>query len=157
MHYMTNNEKVNWILSDPKKIQAALFLLNHFMRGLQREENCELFIQLVDNYANYKTNQSYNLTASIYNELFEILNKFNRNEQGYLFFSRISQNLDNTKFYNTKSFAIYFAYQLKQYDLIQNILNSFFIQLQSESYSDAYNFCMLNFYKGLIFLSFKVI
>jgi len=157
MHYLTNHEKVNWILSDPKRKHAALFLINHFMINLQNEQNCELFIQLVDNYANYQTIKIYNINASIYNELFKILNKFNRNEQGYIFFSRISQNVDNTKFYTTKSFAIYFAYQLKQYDQVQNILNSFFIQLQSDTYSDAYNFCMMNFYRGLIFLSYKVI
>ncbi len=153
---MTNLEKADWILSDPKKIQVALFLLRHYMRNQLREENCELFMQLVDTYVNYQNNQNFKLISLVYKELFYFLNKFNRNEQGYLFFTRVSQNLDKNKFYNTKSFAVYFAYQIKQYDHIENILNTFFIQLQSESYGDAYDFCLLNFYKGLVFLSHKV-
>lgn len=153
---MLDQEKRIMIQSDIKKSYAAIFLIRHFIKIQEIEEGIELLIELVQRYVNYLTNDNFKLISVTYRELFYLLNKFNMNEHGYHFFSRVSDSLNINKFYNTKSYAVYFAYQLKQYDLIENIKNTFFIQFQSVLYGEAYDFSMMNFYKGLIFLSNKV-
>lgn len=67
-------------------------------------------------------------------------------------FSHIATFYDTNVFAPSKAYAVYFAYQLKSFDKVKNILHTLYIECQSDSYSDAYDCCMLHLYKGLIHL-----
>ena len=153
---MINEEKRQIILQDPLKTNAAVLLIKKLIMNLQNEDNSDLFLNLCRLYLYQHSNIDPILTSSVFRSLFKHLNNFKKYQEGYVFFSRVSEILNKNIFFNAQAYTVYFAYQLKQYDLIENTLNTLLIQFQSESYGSAYDFCMLNFYKGLILLSMKV-
>lgn len=71
----------------------------------------------------------------------------------YLFNS--VQNNSNT-FWPNQAYSVYFAYLDKDYSNVQTILKNLLIQLKEYQYKEVYDFTMLNFYRGLIFLSEEV-
>lgn len=97
--------------------------------------------------------RSFTYYPNIMREMFAHLNKPNRYRKGLEFFSGVASLVDANVFSNTKAYAIYFAYQLKSYENVKHIRDTFFIELRSDGYKDAYDFTMMNFYKGLIYLA----
>jgi hypothetical protein len=88
-----------------------------------------------------------------------MFNNKNRYDLGYELFSLMNRLYEEDNiFTNTKAYLIYFAYHIKNYEGdAGKILNTFFIELKSTAYKNSYDFCMMNFYKGLIFLLLGVI
>jgi hypothetical protein len=51
---------------------------------------------------------------------------------------------------------MYYAYQTKKWDLVENIVKTFFIRINSTDYKDFVDFWMMNFYKGLYYIANEV-
>lgn len=116
-------------------------------------------IQVFSNFANKFVGDSTINSKSagvLMRGLFELINEFKLDHFGFGFFSRFAEVGITNEFNNTKAYAVYYAYQNKNYLAVQKILDNFFIELKSVNYVDVLDFNILNYYKGLIFLSQKV-
>jgi len=77
--------------------------------------------------------------------------------EGYKFFSEICNQLNNKFFYVEMAFALFFAYQLKMFDNVKNILNIHFLKFDFNNYDSLKYYCMYFFYQGQYFISIKVL
>jgi hypothetical protein len=68
-------------------------------------------------------------------------------------FSQLATSYPENEFATCKAYAIYNAYQIKNYSKVEAILGNFYIYLNSKDYSDYVDFITMNYFKGLIFLS----
>jgi hypothetical protein len=112
-----------------------------------------LIYQLLPQYINSNTVEYHEIVGNIVSNFFSIFVKTNQNEQGLTLFHQIQRSFDANVFDSSKAYSVYFAYQLRDYSSVEHLLNRFFIEFTSDSYQRSYDFCMFNYYKGLIFLS----
>lgn len=152
---MIGNEGIQFFLSDNKRYNVVLNLILFYQEILNKEEHIEIFINLINTYLNTIECTRYHLSNLIFRYLFDLLINYNRNELGLEIFTSLSNHYEINLFNNSKAYAIYFSYQLKTYDRVEKILDNFFIEFKSNDYSEAKDFSLINFYKGLIFLSKK--
>lgn len=154
--YMSTPEKAQGLLSDGKKTNAALILLSFYLKNYAKEQNFNVFVDLCYIYISPETVHKQYLVSQIMREMFDILNRTNLHQVALDLFSRVASFHDQNVFTNSKAYAVYAAYQLKVYDSVQKIIDTFFIDIKNEYYKECFDFCMLNFYKGLIFLAGNV-
>jgi len=69
------------------------------------------------------------------------------------FYTKVDLLYDKRDFSPAKAILCYYAYKTRNYKIAELVLNEFAIILQSEQYNQHYDFCMMNYYKGIIFLS----
>lgn len=157
MSFLSDEENIQSIITDRKRISVALLILFNILKNFKGDENLEILARIILTYStrtNISTTFYYN--SNILREIFNIYNRINKNLEGFENFLTIANQFDERLFHPSKAYAVYFAYQLKSYDRINQILNSYYIYTKSEGYNDSLDFCMFNFYKGLIFLSKQV-
>jgi hypothetical protein len=120
----------------------------------RKEENCEAFASVITKFATRENclNKARWIDP-VLREQFNFFNQFQRYQQGLILFSEISRFYDLNAFAPVKAYAVYFAYQLKSFETVKDIINTFFLEAKSENYKDSYDFCMMNFYKGQYYLS----
>ncbi len=97
-----------------------------------------------------------NDVAKITNILFKILNKLNKYSYACNLFLNLNKSVEENIFVNTKAYVVYYAYQNRNYTQISELLNNFNIELVSSHYNDHVDYCMFQFYRGLIALSQRV-
>ena len=88
--------------------------------------------------------------------LFKILNKYNKFLYAINLFNNLNKSSDPNIFTNTMAYSVYYAYQYKNYNQVSELLNNFKIELMSSNYNDHIDYCMFQFYRGLIALSQRV-
>lgn len=57
------------------------------------------------------------------------------------------------KFNVAKAYLCYYAYNLREYNLSKSITDVLVIQLASNKYIDHFDYCLMNYYKGLIYIA----
>jgi hypothetical protein len=97
-----------------------------------------------------------NEVAKITNVLFKILNKLNKYSYACNLFLNLNKSVEDNIFINTKAYVVYYSYQTRNYTQISDLLNNFNIELVSSHYNDHVDYCMFQFYRGLIALSQRV-
>jgi hypothetical protein len=115
----------------------------------------EDLLNLVNLYSNSETCKKYYVFSLIFRQIFEKLCRENNYNLGFQFFLKISENYEKNQFNNSKAYSVYFAYQLKSYEKIEDIMNTIYFEIKND-YKDWKDFYLMNFYKGLIFLTLKV-
>ena len=88
--------------------------------------------------------------------LFKLFVKYGKNTQANNLFSTINKMFDNNVFINTKAYCVYYSYQTKNYSEIGDLLSYNSVEVLSSRYHDHVDFCMFQFFRGLIALSERV-
>lgn len=94
--------------------------------------------------------------SKISSALFRIYTKFNRLNALSNVFLQIGRSFESNVFVNVKAYSLYLAYQSKNFDEVGFLLDNFNIELISTRYNDHLDFCMFNFFRGLIALLNRV-
>lgn len=161
VHYLLIEQKVRNIFQNEYKIYAALYILNEVIQNFNRnDDNSQLVANLCHIWINDEIGRTlllFNNLTQLFNGIFSVINKSENYELGYELFSHICALLPENVFYNALSYLMYFAYLLKRTDGVAlKVKETFFYQLSSKQYKDSYDFCLMNFYKGSIFLYERV-
>lgn len=159
INFFLCEENSREILTNLKKSYVTLEIINLYVnKGILKQDNLEHLMNLSYVYITPQAYEDYyNLTSNILRQIFNFINNSDRYEMGYNFFNTFSNLNESNKFTNAKAYALYFAYQDKSFYAIKDILNAYHIEFRSRNYDESYDFCMMNFYKGLIHLSQHVI
>ncbi len=157
INFLSNPETRINILKEHKHTIGCLNLILHFLKTSSVIDSyLEDLINLLNIYSNPETCNKYYVFSSIFRIIFEKLTRENNFNYGFEFFFRMAQHFENHKFNNSKAYTVYFAYHLKCYKKIENIMNTVYQEIKID-YKDWKDFYMMNFYKGLIYISLKVI
>ena len=76
--------------------------------------------------------------------------------EGLNFFSEICANLNTDVFFVEMAYALFFAYQLKSFEKVKNIINFYFLRVDMMEYDYVKFYCMYFFYQGQYYLLSKV-
>ncbi len=105
-----------------------------------------------ENNAESLSNDISKLLRNVYNVIIKGKNSYN----AYEIFLQYAGKFPKNVFSSCKAYLMNYAYQTKNWDIVDNILNTFFIRINSRDYNDFVDFYMMNFYKGLYFLAKEV-
>lgn len=153
--YLVNEENITQIHAlDNKTFESIQYLIAmHSIHNL-KNNNYQVFIRLAYLYfLHYKYTKH---RAILMETIFKYLYPRSEFQEGFVFFTSICTNIKPDFFYAELAFALFFAYQLKKFDEVQNILNFYFLPLYNQEYCYYKYYCMYFFYQGQIFLSEKV-
>jgi hypothetical protein len=155
LNYFSNSEAIQEHLQTPAKVRFILLLINFIMFHNNKDELLPLYVEIVKMYTNpfiIDKDTEGNLTM-MQRTLNNMLSKMNDPTIPLNIFSNLSQCYPENEFSSCKAYAVYNAYQLKSYAQIQEIMDNFYICLNSREYADYVDFITMNYYKGLIFLA----
>lgn len=153
MSSILTKEEKNKISQNIKLVEFLQPLIAIHARKTLKISNQENFMQLINFYFQTKPSK---FRYMIMEDLFKHLSARSEYNIGLKFFSDICKNLEGDSLYIEMGFALFFAYQLKKFDEVQNILILSFPRFQLIEYEYFKYYCMFLFYQGQIFLCLKV-
>jgi hypothetical protein len=155
LNYLNRETVANEKVANPAKAQFITILINFIISNNTKEEWLPLYIEIAQRYTTPLLIEfdKKDALASIHRVLNSMLLKGTEIQAYYNIFANLSNNYPVNEFAPCKTYALYYAYQLKNYSLVEKILNNFFIYLDSNDYDNFVDFITLNYYKGLVFLS----
>ena len=158
--YFNNPTSVNDALKEPKKIQIVLKILGLYFeyKKFDEESLTDIVLPLTSSFLISSDSNLFRKEVSkITHYLFKILNKKENISYAFKLFNQINKNYNKNTFINTKAYCIYYAYQVKNYSEVNDLLSIFSVELDSKNYDDHVDYSMYHFFLGLIALSERVI
>jgi hypothetical protein len=149
--------------ANPKENETCVRFIRHMSTVLKaNKENTDAIKKLVEIYytphimENYiKSNSS---DVSIPLKMIFNFNKIPSNhEEGFNFFKRLNEKVTCIKnFNNSFAYELYFAYQLKRFTSVERFVDLHSCDMASNKYSEATDFLLYNYFRGLILLGRRV-
>lgn len=119
-----------------------------------KNTNYQIYMQLALMY--FENNKSTIFRKILMETIFKYLQPRSEYLEGYDFFSKICRQLNTEIFFVEMAYALFFAYQLKKFEDIKNILNFYFLRFDLNDYDYIKYYCMYYFYQGQYYLLNKV-
>jgi hypothetical protein len=147
----------------PNENEVCVRFIYTVFSGLKKNSQVyDLLKRAVLNYFNENILESYakdrNREVSYcLSECFNTFKMAKTYEEGLTFFRKINERISHEKYFvNSFAFELYFAYQVKKFETVERYLTSHSCEMMGEKYSESNDYCLFNFYRGLIFLSRRV-
>lgn len=122
----------------------------------QNVKNSELFQKTIPILKILITEEIYSKDSELVQAIFRIYFALYSNmmyyKDGYNFCKEFLHLLPRTKYSNIKGYFLFFAYQLKNFSEIDDVMNTNLIETSYRSQEESNDFCLYTFYKGLIHL-----
>lgn len=155
--FICQQETINELVNDDTKALCVISLMSFYLPMLRINGETTNILRVV--WRNYITNQVIikyradleNFINKLFNFVF--IKYAELTEEAITLFTRIESLYKNNSFTYTKAFLCYYAYRTKNYSICQDFLNKFLIRIGTSDYTDHYNFALMNYFKGIIFLS----
>jgi hypothetical protein len=153
------NKKIILEKKNENFLKLIKFLISNYAEKNLNTFNYKNYLELALIYFN--DNIQSNERKKFMETIFKFIQPTGNYLEGLEFFSEICKNLtDVTTFFDEMAYAILFAYQIKLFDPIKNILNYHFLKLDNNNnnnndnfnYNSMKYFCMYYFYQGIFFL-----
>ena len=78
-------------------------------------------------------------------------------EEGYKFFVSFNKRISSVKYFvNSFAYELFFAYQLKRFETVERFFTSHSCEMISRKYSEGSDYCLFNYYRGLVLLMRRV-
>lgn len=119
-----------------------------------KSSNYQMYLQLGLLY--FRSNQSSPTRKLFMETVFKYLQPRGEYLEGYNFFSEICNGLFPDVFLVEMAYALFFAYQLKNFEKVKGLLDHYFLRMLFNDYDYAKYYCMYFFYQGQYYLMVKV-
>jgi len=119
-----------------------------------KNTNYQIYMQLALIY--FKNNKCTIYRKAMMETIFKYLQPRSEYLEGLNFFSTICSEMNTEKFFVEMAYALFFAYQLRKFDDVKNIINIYFLKFDLNDYDYIKYYCMYYFYQGQYYLIMKV-
>ncbi len=116
--------------------------------------NYQIYLQLCTIY--FGDNKSTIYRKILMETIFKYFQPRSEYYEAHIFFSKVCSEIITEVFFIEMAFAIFFAYQLRKFEDIENITNYFFLKFDLTDYDYIKYYCMYLFYQGQYYLSNRV-
>ena len=119
-------------------------------------KNSELYQQTIPILKKLLSEEIYTKYPDVVQDIFRLYFVLYSNmmyyKDGYNFCKEFLHLLPRTKYSNVRGYFLFFAYQLKNYSEIDEVMKTNIIETSYKTQLDSNDFCLYTFYKGLIHL-----
>ena len=148
-------QKTEFYLKDKKYTFVGLISIRYLLDVNTKDS--ELYQQSIPLLKKLINEEIYTSNPELVQEIFRLYFLLYSNmmyyKDGYNFCKEFLHLLPRTKYSNVRGYFLFFAYQLKNYSEIDEVMNTNIIETSYKTQVDSNDFCLYTFYKGLIHLS----
>lgn len=157
INFFQKDEVIKAYKNENQKCAAILQILNFYFPLLNQTDG-DFYICMKTCWSIYyseNTFKNYPIVSENYvHNLFHSFMIKNEVDQDYIdFLKKVNQQYEKKAFCSAKAFLCYYAYKTKDFKMCESILNELAISLDSDNYNKHFDYVLMNYYKGIIFLS----